>query len=477
MRYPSIAKRILITGLAFMLSAPGVLATQQTINRELDPDDTERFLFSVSQAIQAPGTIDLSQLVFSNMNRNPYYYSQATDDAYNVNENNNEEDYRSSETSVEVALLYCGSAVTQSSGADSICNLQQLGIGKYSEEDGTNYRCCTADAINAGVCAEKGRLVVDDTVFSGQWFDIVSTSNNDNTYTINNPIRYVKQSGVYTVVLANCNQDGIPILTKGDLRFRSRYGYLPNSDWKVSWIAHVFTFTTASILAWFCRQNVRRSIVTIQISAIAMASVQSVVLSLYYVKYNVTGVRPDTLYHIYLTFNGLALGLVNAFMVLAAFGWRCLEKVYTSIPLHSICLLGGLCAAILCLLPISGNHFLVGEFLRVAFASWALQVNMTTLHKLRHKDEELFRRWSFMRALFVLFICLSCLVCFFYLFSAKKNDATQQCFLTIQQFMNLAMIVALGYLVRPHNEALLYGNNGMDNDSQEIDCYKRGIDP
>ncbi|GAX11022.1 hypothetical protein FisN_2Lh551 [Fistulifera solaris] len=459
-----------------MLSSPGVLATQQTINRELDPDDTERFLYSVSQAIQAPGTVDLSQLVFSNMNRNPYYYSQAIDDAYNENENNNEGD-QSSETTVEVALLYCGSAATQSSGNNSICNLQKLGIGKYSEEDGTHYRCCTADAINAGVCAEEGRLVVDDTVFSGQWFEVVSKSNNDNTYAIDDPIRFVEQSGIYMVVLANCNQHGIPILTKGDLRFRSRYGYLPSSDWKVSWIAHAFTFMAASILSWLCRRNVRRSIDTVQISAVAMASVHSIMLSLYYLKYNMTGVRPDTLYHMYLIFNALTLGLVNAFMVLAAFGWRCLEKVYTSIPIHSIWLFGGTCTVILCLLPISGDHFLVGEFLRVGCASWALQVNMTTLHKLRHTDEEMFRRWAFMRALFVLSICLSCLVCFFYLFLANKSDAVQQCFLTLQQLMNLTMLVTLWYLIRPYNEALLLGKNGVDSNSQESDCYKRGIDP
>jgi hypothetical protein len=461
-----------------MLSAPGVVGTQQTINRELDPDDTERFLYSVSQTIQAPGTVDLSQLVFSNMNRNPYYYPQTTDDAYNVNENNNGNgEDRFSETTVEVALLYCGSATTQNSGENSICDLQQLGIGKYSEDDATHYRCCTADAVNAGLCAEEGRLVVDDTVFSGQWFEVVSGNNNDGAYTIDDPIRTVKQSGVYMVVLANCNQYGIPILTKGQLRFRSRYGYLPASDWKVSWAAHALTFMTAGTLAWLCRQNVRRSIDTVQVSAVGMATVQSITLSLYYLKYNRTGVTPDILYHFYLIFNAMTLGLMNAFMVLAAFGWRCLEKVYTSIPIHTIFLSGGICTVLLCLLPVLGDHFVVGEFLRVAFASWALQVNMITLHKLHHKDKELFRRWAFMRALFVLSICFSCLVCFFYLLLTNANEALQKSFLTFQNLMNLSMLVALGYLVRPYSETLLCGKDGITTDSQESDRYKRGIDP
>lgn len=480
MRLQTTTAIITTLGQLLVLTPLEVFATQKEISRELDPYDAERFLYSVSQTIQAPGMVDLSHLVFSNMKQ--YYYVQTTDDdaynAYNNNENinNGEEPYNKME--LEVALLYCGST-TKNSDYNTICNLQQLGIGKYSQEDGIHYRCCTADAMTAGVCEEEGRLVVDAEIFSGQWFDVVA-GNNSSTYIIDSPIRTVEQSGVYMVVLANCNQYGIPILTKGRMGFRSRYGYLPASAWRCSWISHMFTIMSAGALVWLYRHYSRRKVDTVFLITVALTFVQSFVLSLYYLKYNKTGIMPDALYHVHLYVNAFASSMANVSMVLAAFGWDCLTKVYKAVPMHTICVLGTLSAIILSLIASWNEQYtlIVGQFLSILFALWALQVNATTLHMLRPKNEELFRRWAFMRALFVFSICQGCILCAIYLGVARNSNSNrQEACLIIQRFALLFELGVLAHLIRPHNEMLLSGKDGMDTTNRESDHSQRGIDP
>lgn len=186
-----------------------------------------------------------------------------------------------SQVTVEAALLYCGPN-------DATCNLPKLGIGKYSQDDGVHYRCCTANAIDAGICEQEGRLVVDETIFSGTWFDVTLGNNS----TLQNPISTVDQSGVYMVLLANCNSYGIPIWIQGPMRFRSRYGYLPADEWKSSRVSHTLTALGLNAFAWFCRRNNLRKIDIILRFTVLLAFCESLILSLYYVQYNTTGITP-----------------------------------------------------------------------------------------------------------------------------------------------------------------------------------------
>ena len=109
------------------------------------------------------------------------------------------------------------------------CDWVTLGIGAYDDEmEGGMSYCCAKDLAARGVCTSDsiGTLMIDHSIFKGDHRHADVPSEPLQTFNLNDPKFDVEVSGDYVMVIANCNDDGLSIVTLGSMEWKSVGGFL-----------------------------------------------------------------------------------------------------------------------------------------------------------------------------------------------------------------------------------------------------------
>jgi hypothetical protein len=110
------------------------------------------------------------------------------------------------------------------------CDWAELGVGVHddNEEGGISY-CCSSDTSARGICDESeiGRLLVNKNEFAGDLRTLPFPSSGEMVESMQDAVFKQTESGVYVLIMANCNDDGREILTVGAMEWKSQGGNLP----------------------------------------------------------------------------------------------------------------------------------------------------------------------------------------------------------------------------------------------------------
>ena len=109
------------------------------------------------------------------------------------------------------------------------CDWVTLGIGAYDDEmEGGMSYCCAKDLAARGVCTSDsiGTLMIDHSIFKGDHRHADVPSEPLQAFTLDDPKFDVEVSGDYVMVIANCNDDGLSIVTLGSMEWKSVGGFL-----------------------------------------------------------------------------------------------------------------------------------------------------------------------------------------------------------------------------------------------------------
>lgn len=110
------------------------------------------------------------------------------------------------------------------------CDWVTLGLGVYDDEmEGGMSYCCSKDTAERGICdsSEIGTLIHDHSIFTGFHRQIDVPTEPLQDFSLDDPKFEVEVSGDYVMVIANCNDDGLSIITLGSMEWKSVGGYLP----------------------------------------------------------------------------------------------------------------------------------------------------------------------------------------------------------------------------------------------------------
>ena len=159
--------------------------------------------------IKGPGHLDLSRLSFSLM--------RETDDTASTR----------NATVIDMAAVRMNPRRCQGK-TKTAEQLACAGIGTSAPSDYSLY-CCTQVALDRGDCATFGRLIINETLFSGKrrTVAVASSSPEENRLMGGDAVLHLYSSGLYTLVLANCNGDsGEPVRAEGEIIWKSAHGYM-----------------------------------------------------------------------------------------------------------------------------------------------------------------------------------------------------------------------------------------------------------
>ena len=133
------------------------------------------------------------------------------------------------------------------------CDWTQLGVGARTE-DGVIRYCCSNDAIDLGLCpgSQYGRLILDTKKFSGKhrFQEIPATGNFDGQLKYGR-FEQAADNGKYILVMANCNDEGRPIMVKGRTVWKSVHGYLPGDLFGLMYFFAALTLLYFAMLVWY----------------------------------------------------------------------------------------------------------------------------------------------------------------------------------------------------------------------------------
>mmetsp|Transcript_16495 Transcript_16495/g.46059 ORF Transcript_16495/g.46059 Transcript_16495/m.46059 type:complete len:583 (-) Transcript_16495:474-2222(-) len=153
-------------------------------------------------------------------------------------------------TSLDVAVFHLPQKCARTRAG---CDWPDLGIGKRSDKGQIRY-CCSNDAIDLGLCEgnQYGRLIMDAAIFEGQhrFLNIPSTGSYDNF------MKYGKfpqkgENGKYVIAMANCNDEGRPVLVSGKTVWMSDHGFLPGDLFGRMYFMAGVTVLYFILLLWY----------------------------------------------------------------------------------------------------------------------------------------------------------------------------------------------------------------------------------
>eukprot|EP00534_Pseudo-nitzschia_fraudulenta_P011794 CAMPEP_0201216454 /NCGR_PEP_ID=MMETSP0851-20130426/189524_1 /ASSEMBLY_ACC=CAM_ASM_000631 /TAXON_ID=183588 /ORGANISM="Pseudo-nitzschia fraudulenta, Strain WWA7" /LENGTH=612 /DNA_ID=CAMNT_0047506019 /DNA_START=372 /DNA_END=2210 /DNA_ORIENTATION=- len=114
------------------------------------------------------------------------------------------------------------------------CDWVELGIGEYDKEmEGGMSYCCSKDTAERGICSSDhiGTMMVDHNHFQGEHRKIEVPANPLEEFSMDEPVFDVKVTGDYFMVIANCNDDGLGVITLGNMEWKSVTGYLAGNTY------------------------------------------------------------------------------------------------------------------------------------------------------------------------------------------------------------------------------------------------------
>ena len=187
----------------------------------------------------APGTVDLSELLFTAVTRGN---TRALADGG---------DFAVEGSSLGIAVFLMPEDCVDSDNTG--CDLPELGIGANTA-DGSLLYCCDEDSMDEGVCtgSQFGRLIMNTEIFAGSHRLINVPDHGEWTHQMTKYGHFEETvSGKYGVVFANCNESGRMVIVEGRTIWKSKHGYLPGDLFGLMYFYASFFLLYFALLLWY----------------------------------------------------------------------------------------------------------------------------------------------------------------------------------------------------------------------------------
>uniref|UniRef100_A0A7S0XK24 GOST seven transmembrane domain-containing protein n=1 Tax=Pseudo-nitzschia delicatissima TaxID=44447 RepID=A0A7S0XK24_9STRA len=295
----------------------------QAFNLLLRPDSES--IHMLEGFLLAPGTIDLSELMFLAVDSFSGQSAGGTGDGGNRRRESADGDFSIEGSSLDLAVFLlpedCESTRTG-------CDLGELGIGARDTEDTLLY-CCDDYSIEEGVCTatQYGRLIMNTEVFAGSHRLINVPDHGEWSHQLTKYGTFEEtENGHYAVIFANCNDDGRNIIVEGRTIWKSRHGYLPGDLFGLMhFYAAVFLFYFALLLWYGVRMKMfEESNIPIQtwiFGTMCMGTLEIFFRAGDLFVWNEDGSRFLIAYYIGIIVGVLKRGISRCLMVMVSLGW------------------------------------------------------------------------------------------------------------------------------------------------------------
>jgi len=178
------------------------------------------------------------------------------------------------------------------------CDWTKLGVGS-SDHLGNIRWCCSDDVVLLGLCEEsdRGRMIINQALFGGEHRPIIMPPTGNYIAPVKLPIMNTKEgTGQYSLVIANCNDNGRNVMLDGSYIWKSKGGYLPGDlfdEWK---FFTVFTLGYAGLLFWYGRSMSQNKDSTIGIQkwilgTVILGLIELIFKGVDYMEWNQQGTR------------------------------------------------------------------------------------------------------------------------------------------------------------------------------------------
>eukprot|EP00536_Pseudo-nitzschia_multiseries_P001993 jgi/Psemu1/251193/estExt_Genewise1Plus.C_260153 len=194
-------------------------------------------------------------------------------------------------------------------------------------EGGMSY-CCSRDTLERGLCESDhvGRMMIDHSVFKGvhRTIDVPSKALQD--FQMDEPTFDVKVSGDYIMLIANCDDDGLGVLTLGSMDWKSARGYLPGDIFGLMlFFAALAGVYFVLVLWYFCGMKMfQEAAIPIQkyiFTTIVLGFIETSLQGLNLYVWNIKGTQSPFIVYAALGFKILEHGFSRCLGVMVAMGW------------------------------------------------------------------------------------------------------------------------------------------------------------
>jgi Lung seven transmembrane receptor len=209
------------------------------------------------------------------------------------------------------------------------CDWPQLGVGKHIPDGRKLLRwCCSEETVAYGMCRNDtmGRLLIDDTLFTGNHREVTIPDEGEVTETIKYGKMEETQSGTYVVLFANCNQHGREIYVNGETVWKSKHGYLPGELYGFMYFYVIVTVVYFALWTMYGYAMKINAAYRIEIEkwimlAISLGLLEMIFRSLDYFIWNIHGYRSTFIIWIGVLTGVLKQGISRCLIVMVSLGW------------------------------------------------------------------------------------------------------------------------------------------------------------
>lgn len=209
------------------------------------------------------------------------------------------------------------------------CDWVTLGVGSYDDEMyGEMSYCCSKDTAERGICNfdDIGTMLIDHENFKGDHRKIQVPSAPYEDFVIEDASFDVQISGYYVMVIANCNDDGLGILTFGNMEWKSVGGYLPGDIFGLMFFYGAMTAIYLVLGLWYyCGmkmfQDAAIPIQTYFLVIIILGFLATAFQGINLFAWNITGVRSPVVEYAAIVLGILFQGSLRCLGVMVAMGW------------------------------------------------------------------------------------------------------------------------------------------------------------
>ena len=209
------------------------------------------------------------------------------------------------------------------------CDWPDLGVGKHIEDEKKSSRwCCSDETVALGLCRNEtlGRLILDDSLFTGNHREVIIPNEGDFTDTIKYGKMEETESGMYVVLFANCNVRGREVYVEGESVWKSKHGYLPGELYGFMYFFVIITIVYLVLWALYgcsMKFNAAYQIGTEKwiMLAISLGLMEMIFRSLDYFIWNMHGYRSTFIIWIGVITGVLKQGISRCLIVMVSLGY------------------------------------------------------------------------------------------------------------------------------------------------------------